>query len=76
MSEPINVIEIRKASNGFVISAWMSDPYRSDRGSMARGYATYVCGDDPSEVAKTVETALREHAITLDVAIPPARELP
>lgn len=75
MSDPINVIEIRKASNGYVISAWMSDPYRSDH-STARGYATYICHDDPAEVAKTVERALREHAITLDVAIPPARQLP
>lgn len=75
MSDPINVIEIRKASNGYVISAWMSDPYRGDR-MTARGYATYVCADDPAEVAKTIEAALREHAITMDVAIPPARELP
>jgi hypothetical protein len=75
VADPINVIEIRKASNGYVISAWMSDRYRGDHAT-ARGYATYVCGDDPAEVAKTIETALREHAITTDVAIPPARELP
>lgn len=70
----INVIEIRRAKNGYVISAWMSSVY-NDR-SMPRGYATYVCGEEPEAVAKTVEQAIRDHAITTDVLIPPARELP
>lgn len=75
MSEPIDVIEIRKAKNGYVVSAFMERKYQ--RESLCQGYATYVVqSDDPVEVGKAVERAIREHAITLDVVIPPARQLP
>jgi hypothetical protein len=75
-TEHVNVIEVRKAKNGYVVSAWMNNPYNRDN-CMPRGYATYVVqSDDPLEVGKAVEQAIRDHAITLDVVIPPARELP
>ncbi len=78
-AETINVIEVRKAKNGFVVSAWMRDPhsFRDDASGRVRGFATYVVqSHDPEEVGKAVAQALAEYAITSDVAIPPARELP
>ena len=75
MSDPINVIEIRKATNGYVISAWCARRYIEDH--LPRGYATYVVeSDDPAAVGKAVERAIADHAITTDVVIPAARELP
>lgn len=75
MSEPINVIEVRKAKNGYVVSAWCERRYDDNVGP--RGYATYVVqSDDPTDVGKAVEQAIRDHAITEDVIIPPARKLP
>lgn len=73
--EHINVIEIRKAANGYVVSAWMSSPWT--QAQAARGYATYVVeSDDPEAVGRAVALAIQRHAITLDVPIAPARELP
>ena len=74
--QPINVIEVRKARNGYVVSAFM-DRGRHNGDSNCTGYATYVVeSDDPLAVGKAVEQAIRDHAITLDVVIPPARALP
>jgi hypothetical protein len=71
----INVIEVRKAANGYVVSAWMSQPYGMEHSP--RGYATYVVeSDDPVEVGRAVEKAIKAHAITMDVPVPPARALP
>lgn len=68
----IEVMEIRKARNGYVITA-----IQQRLGEYSpRGYATYVCSDDPAEVAKTIEKALRDTPISLEAVIQPARQLP
>lgn len=73
---PINVIEVRKAKNGYVVSAFMDRGRYADKND-ACGYATYVVqSDDPHEIGKAVEQAIRDYAITLEVVIPPARALP
>lgn len=77
MSEVIDVIEVRKARNGYVLCAFMV-PYGANRDKhMISGYATYVVeGNDPESVGKAVAAALREYPITTETAIPPARTLP
>lgn len=73
---PINVIEIRRATNGYVVSAWCSHGYRDDNTSV-RGYATYLVeGDDAEKVGAAVVKAILDHDITDEVVIPPARQLP
>lgn len=75
MSKPINVIEVRRAKNGYVVSAFMSD--RMFGPAACAGYATYVIeSESPAEVGRVVAKAIEDHAITSDVIIPPAREVP
>jgi hypothetical protein len=72
MEQPINTIEIRKAKNGYVVSCFMARTYEGN--GEARGYVTYVVqSEDPEEIGRAVAKALQDHAITLDVVIPPAR---
>jgi hypothetical protein len=76
-NRPINLIEIRKARNGWVISCWMSNHIRdSSFSSSCAGYATYVCGEDLTDLAKTLMSAVAEHSAQEGLPMPPARELP
>lgn len=75
MPEPINVIEVRKAANGYVVSAFMG--HRHMDHVAGHGYATYVVeSNDPRKVGEAVAKAIEAHAITEEVVIPPARGLP
>ncbi len=77
MSEPIDVIEVRRASNGFVVSCFFGGNRWTNDQASVRGYSTYLVeGDDPEKIGSVVAKALREHAITTEVSIPPARALP
>jgi hypothetical protein len=73
--EPISLIEVRKAANGFVVSAFAERPYNDLHGP--RGYNVYVCeSDDPKDVGQTVAKAIKEFGVTENVLIPPARRVP
>lgn len=77
--DPINVIEIRRAKNGWVISALMTDPMSNFGSPAARafGYATYVVeSDNPIKVGEAIAQAIADHKISFMSPIPPARELP
>lgn len=77
MSECIDVIEIRKAANGYVICAWMRPWGQKRELHMIQGFKTYVVeSDEPAAVGRVLERVLRERPITLETPIPPARELP
>lgn len=72
----IEVIEIRRAANGYVISCIEQPEARYRESCHVRGFRTYICGDSPAEVAATIEKAITEQPITSECAIPPARQLP
>lgn len=77
MSDVIDVIEIRKAKNGYVLCAFMRPWGRNREPRSVYGFATYVVeNDEPAAVGRTLERVLREYPITLETPIPPARELP
>jgi hypothetical protein len=71
----IEVIEIRKAANGYVVTALSVDAFQRGGGTMvAPGYVTYVVeSEDPTAVGAAVAMAIKEHGITQQVAIPIAR---
>jgi len=77
-SSPVNVIELRKAQNGWVICAWNALPYNMPNSTYApRGYQTHVVESDaPEDVGAAVQRVLESVQATADVVIPPARELP
>jgi len=77
-SSPVNVIELRKAQNGWVICAWHAMPYNfQNSAAMVRGYETHVVESEaPEDVGAAVQRVLESVAVTADVVIPPARELP
>lgn len=77
MSDIIDVIEVRKARNGYVLSAYMRPWGAKREPHMLYGYATYVvASEDPAAVGQAVERALRDFPISNEVPIPPSRELP
>lgn len=77
MNECIDVIEIRKARNGYVLCAFMRPLGMNRDPHMIHGFATYVVqSDDPEAVGETLKRVLADYPITSEVPIPPARELP
>jgi hypothetical protein len=82
-SEAIAVIEVRAVKNGFVITGFQNC-YQRESGWSARGYVTRVVehvGDEPfangcRRVGDVISELLRDHPITTDTIIPPARALP
>lgn len=72
----IEVIEVRRAANGYVVSAFFGGS-RFNANVNCKGYATYVSESvDPSEIGRVVAKVLRDHQITAEVVIPPARAVP
>lgn len=72
---PVGVIEIRKAKNGYVVSAITNRCFDDNHGP--RGYATYVVeSDNPEDVGRAVAKAIQDFTITEDVPVLPARGLP
>lgn len=75
---PINVVDIRRARNGWVVSCYFSErfPNRGE-GPMVRGFVTYLVeGDDPKRIGDVVAQAFQDHPFTNDVELPPGRYVP
>ena len=72
----IGVFEIRRAKNGWVITA-IEAHYSQGNEWNPRGYHTYlVQSNSPKEMAAVLDQAFKDFPTTEEIHHPPARKLP
>lgn len=68
-----DVIEIRAAENGYVVTAFKRPPYYDDNTVVGAHYRTWVT--TRANLGKTIEQVLEVVPLKLQTAIPPSRKL-
>lgn len=73
----VGVFEIRRAKNGWVVTAIESGYDRSSSDYQPRGYHTYlVQSNSPKDMAAVLDQAFKDFPTTDETRHPPARKLP